>query len=392
MSVKIRPYRKGGHEVDIMIHLANGETHRERRKSPYSSKSATLRWGRERERHLLLHGTTPAGHTEAGDNHKEVPTVAAFADRYMDGYAKANGFKPSTVAGMRVHLRVHLIPAFGDKQLDAVTSEDVQRFKAKLSSDLYNNTINKILSTLNTMLKCAVEWAVIEQLPVQIKRLRAHTPSMDFYDFEEYEKLLVAARAIGPEHLGFALLAGDAGMRAGEIRGLHWTSVDLTHRLLTVERSEYRGQFTTPKHDKIRTVPMTKRLASVLGELEDRKRPLVFSRGDNEPISTQNGRTWLGQALKKAELRQHGPHTLRHTFCSHLAMRGAAARVIQQLAGHSSLITTQRYMHLSPGATEAAIALLESPPPQRHNTGLDAGVSGRGDILETGSHRPPHTP
>jgi hypothetical protein len=41
-------------------------------------------------------------------------------------------------------------------------------------------------------------------------------------------------------------------------------------------------------------------------------------------------------------------------------MRAVAARVIQQLARHSSLVTTQRYMHLSPGATEAAIALLEA--------------------------------
>ncbi|KIG16754.1 Site-specific recombinase, phage integrase family protein [Enhygromyxa salina] len=219
--MKIRPYRKGGYEVDIMIRLANGKTYRERRKSPYSSKSASLRWGRERERHLLVHGTTPAGQTTAGTEEKEVPTMAEFADRYT---------------------------------------------------------------------------------------------------------------------------------------------------------------------------PMTKRLASVLGELKQAKRSLVFTRNANEPISPCNGRTLLGQALDGAELRQHGPHSLRHTFCSHLAMRGAAARVIQQLAGHSSLITTQRYMHLSPGATEAAIALLESPPPRRANARPRVGVAGVGDMLETASHRPPHTP
>ena len=63
------------------------------------------------------------------------------------------------------------------------------------------------------------------------------------------------------------------------------------------------------------------------------------------------------------------------------AMRGIAARVIQQLAGHSELTTTQRYMHLSPGASEAAIAMLETPPPRR-----DAPA--RGDMLETASRRP----
>ena len=65
---------------------------------------------------------------------------------------------------------------------------------------------------------------------------------------------------------------------------------------------------------------------------------------------------------------------LRHTFCSHLAMRGAPARAIQELAGHRDLSTTQRYMHLSPAAIEGAIRLLDEDKP----------VSEFGDMLETG--------
>ncbi len=65
---------------------------------------------------------------------------------------------------------------------------------------------------------------------------------------------------------------------------------------------------------------------------------------------------------------------LRHTFCSHLAMRGAPVRAIQELAGHQNLSTTQRYMHLSPAAIEGAVRLLEEPAP----------VSRFGDMLETG--------
>ena len=53
-------------------------------------------------------------------------------------------------------------------------------------------------------------------------------------------------------------------------------------------------------------------------------------------------------------------HILRHTFCSHLSMRGASAKAIQDLAGHASITTTMRYMHLSPSAKVDAVALLES--------------------------------
>ena len=62
----------------------------------------------------------------------------------------------------------------------------------------------------------------------------------------------------------------------------------------------------------------------------------------------------------------------RHTFCSHLAMRGGTGRAIQTLAGHSQLTTTERYMHLSPTAIDNTIRLLDLPT-----------LPGSGEILET---------
>ncbi len=60
-----------------------------------------------------------------------------------------------------------------------------------------------------------------------------------------------------------------------------------------------------------------------------------------------------------------GLHILRHIFCSRLAMRGATAKAIQELAGHADLTTTMRYMHLSPSAKSEAIRLLDAPVPAR---------------------------
>ena len=82
----------------------------------------------------------------------------------------------------------------------------------------------------------------------------------------------------------------------------------------------------------------------------------------------------MRKAQSRADLKDTGGvHILRHTFCSRVAIRGAPAKAIQELAGHANLGTTQRYMYLSPSAKDAAIAL------------LDAEVACIGDILETGS-------
>jgi site-specific recombinase XerD len=80
------------------------------------------------------------------------------------------------------------------------------------------------------------------------------------------------------------------------------------------------------------------------------------------------------RASRRAKLAQEGVHILRHTFCSHLAMRGAPTRAIQELAGHRELSMTQRYMHLSPAALDSAIRLLDQAP----------GVTNFGDMLATG--------
>lgn len=67
----------------------------------------------------------------------------------------------------------------------------------------------------------------------------------------------------------------------------------------------------------------------------------------------------LAKVGRRANVRCHGSHILRHTFCSRLAMKGAPARAIRELAGHRDLSTTQKYKHMSPSAVADAIRLLD---------------------------------
>jgi len=91
-------------------------------------------------------------------------------------------------------------------------------------------------------------------------------------------------------------------------------------------------------------------------------------------------RSWMERAERAGGLPVTGHiHRLRHTFCSHLAMHGAPAKAIQELAGHADLSTTMRYMHLSPASLNQAIRLLEQP------VGADSPVpaNARGETGET---------
>jgi integrase len=352
--------------VDIQVLLPDGLRARERKRAPASSRSAALRWGEARERDLATHGPPKP--------RKEVPTLQEFVPRFLDGYARANRQKPSGIAAKETALRVHLVPALGSRTLDAIKNEDVQRFKAALVHRT-PKTVNNLLTVLNTLLRVAIEWGVIEQMPCTIRLLRTAQPVAAFHDFDEYERLIEAAKAVDVQAHLTVLLGGDAGLRCGEIMALEWTDVDLSKRQLKVQRSEWKGQVTLPKGGRTRVVPMTVRLASALGAHRHLRGPRVLCREDGRPLTQKIVRNLVQKAARRAFLRNQGVHILRHTFCSHLAMRGAPARAIQELAGHQDLSTTQRYMHLSPAAIEGAIRLLEHP----------AGDRGSGDGLETGS-------
>lgn len=363
MSVKVRPYRRGGWEVDITTRLPNGTRRRERSRAPVSSKSAALRWGEDREKHLLLHGPSQP--------RKEVPTLDQFAPRFLDGYARANRQKASGVAAKEMILRVHLSPALGNRRLDTILNEDVQRLKHRLLKKAAK-TVNNILTVLNVMLKKAVEWDVIERMPCTIKLLPVPKGSTKFYDYDEFERLIAAARAMDVRAYLLVLLSGEAGLRLGEMVALEWDDIDFVKQQVCVQRSAWKGQVASPKGGRLRYVPLTARLAAALRENRHLRGALVLYQDDGSPLTEGLVQGFVRRAARRAGLFNNGPHMLRHTFCSHLAMLGAPARAIQELAGHQDLITTQRYMHLSPAALGTAVQLLD----QRRE---------RGDILETGS-------
>jgi integrase len=109
--------------------------------------------------------------------------------------------------------------------------------------------VNNVLPVLNMTLKKGGEWDVIERMPCTIRLLPISKPSAGFYDFDEYERLVEAARCLDPNSYLIVLLGGDAGLRCVAMMALEWRDVDLQKRQICVQRSQWKGHVTSPRGD-----------------------------------------------------------------------------------------------------------------------------------------------
>lgn len=347
-------------EVDIRWRDATGAKHRERVISRLSTKSAVRQWAEGRERYLVRHGKPTKCAPEEVAATVSVPTCAVFWPRFVEEYAKANRQKPSEIRSKESIWRAHLKDLIGAKPLDAVTTADVQGLKAKLA-DRAPKTVNNILTVLATFLRQAVKWGVLPAMPCEVVGVKVPDREMAYYEPNDYAAVVTAAAAISSTTHLAVLLAGDAGLRAGEIRALRWRDVDLKRRQVRVQQAEWRGHLEAPKGWQSRLVPMTAQLHAAFTCHRHLRHERVLVRRDGEPLTEKVLRVIVERAIAKASVAESARpvHRLRHTFGTRLASLGATPKQIQVLMGHKHLTTTQRYMHLSPSSRDQAIRLLD---------------------------------
>ena len=337
--------------ADFRFQHADGRAERIRKRSPIQSRAGAEQF--EHQLRTILHAPTrPA---------KEVPTFSVFAEEFMRSYAAANK-KPSEQEAKACILRNHLIPAFGAMLLDEIKTHPIEVLKADLlAKGKSRKRVNNVLACLGKMLRYAHEVELIDSVP-RIKLLKLPPQRFDFLTFEELSRLIEAIKD-DTERRALFLVGGEAGLRQGEIIALEWGDVDLVAGTITVRRSSWRGIIGSPKSGRERKIPLTAKLRAALKAHRHLRGDHVFCHDDGSPFTQSAIEAALRYASKRAGLRRIGSHVLRHTFCSHLAMRGAPPKAIQELAGHSTLAMTLRYMHLAPSALREAIALLNSGQP-----------------------------
>lgn len=286
------------------------------------------------------------------------PKFETFAKTFLEISSAQN--KPSAIEAKESILRVHLTPVFGRKPLDRIGFADIQDYVAsKTAKGLAKKTVNNHLTVLRRLLVVARKRGLIDVVP-EIEWLKAPKPEFDFLDYAEAQRLIDGA---DEEWRPMIVVGLKTGLRLGELLALRWREdVDLVKGQIVVRRSVTRGVVTSPKSGKKREVDLGDEAIAALKGARHLKGDLVFCGGDGRMLGKNEVKWPLRRACRRAGLRQIGWHVLRHTYASHLAMRGAPLKAIQELMGHATIEMTMRYSHLSPGVRRDVVRMLDALP------------------------------
>jgi integrase len=313
-------------------------------------------------------------------------TLETLAPRYL-AHKETIGLRRSTLRDYASHLRVHLIPFFGRRSLDAVTPAEVEAFiRVKLREGKSRKTVDDLVGLLSAMYRYAVKRGQARLNPVELAdRPRQTRTDADirYLTVEELEALL---RAVLDDELGrmervLYLTAAMTGMRRGECVALRWRDVDWASGVIRVRRSYGDGEFGPPKTRRSsRAVPMADRVAAELERLHQRSPfraddDLVFCHpllgGVYDPSKL---RKRFVDAARRAGIRPVRFHDLRHTFGTQMAAAGAPLRAIQEWMGHSDYRTTSIYADYAPDPSQGALYAAKAFGPPSSNTALPPGL------------------
>jgi integrase len=387
MTVKVRQYVRSKHvglEADIRFRWPDGTWFRRRFRAPVSTENQAQRWGEDFERQLYAQGkggtlghskrdpAVPTAPDEKEVATAEMPMLDKFWPRFIKGHCEANRHKPSSIERKESAYRTWLKLRLGAKRLDDINAADIAALKGDLAN-LSARSANNVLTALSACLKFAGPeglrqsegLGIIDRVP-RIRLLPLDSDDEpEWYEVNDFKRIVEAAEKIDPRTHALVLLAGSAGLRKSEISALKWSDLDLKRRILHVQRSIWEGKDgrrfeTVPKSGKGRKVTMTLALTETLTRLRHLRGPRVLYTDDGREVTDRIVQLWYARAQRLAGLEVSGGiHRLRHTFCSMLAAEGALPGDIQKLAGHKSITTTMRYMHVSPTRLDAAIGLLD---------------------------------
>ncbi|MGD0829139.1 MAG: site-specific integrase [Desulfobaccales bacterium] len=277
-------------------------------------------------------------------------TFNELARLYVENFGTQRAFATS-----KRYLLAVVQDHFGGRSLSGITYLDLETYRnrrkatpVKGGKSRTDASVNREMALIGHMLNKAVEWGLLETSPFKKGKrlmLKENNHRLRFLTDTEIDTLL---NAFIPHLRPIVETALHTGMRRGELLGLTWEQIRNGFIYLTETKS-----------GKARQIPINDRLAGVLKEVRrgnQLKSPYVFC--DSQGRRFYEVKRSFASACRRAGVEAFRFHDLRHTFASHLVMKGIGLKAVQELLGHADLTMTMRYTHLSQGHLQAAVSAL----------------------------------
>ena len=262
-------------------------------------------------------------------------TVEAAAERYLTAAGIAGSTRRAYAADLREFARfVGPDSPIEDVDLEVLADYVAHLGRARTRGRLAPATISRKLAAVRSLLRHALGPDRVPDASLAPRRLRRLPDVPSTADVDDLVDRFEGDDALALRNRALVELVYSAGLRSAEAVALDLGDVDFEQELVHVRSG---------KGGKDRVVPLGEEAAYLLQRyLRDARPELATGAQDAFFLSTR------GRRLDTSTLRRlvPHPHRLRHAFATHLLEGGADLRTIQELLGHSSLSTTERYSHV----------------------------------------------
>lgn len=277
--------------------------------------------------------------------------MKACVEQFCSYLSSERNVSSHTLAAYRSDLK-QFCDFVGNELGDSATPEDVghlliRRFLALLMKEHARSSIGRKLAAIRSWFRYLVRQGVVRQNPAELVSSPKREKKVPYHLTVDEVTALVEASS-GEDTLALRdrailELLYSSGLRVSELTGLTISSMDLHAGLVKV----------LGKGGKERIVPLgshaVKAIAAYLEDLppEGPGRAAFLNARGGRLTRRSVARIVDRHILRLATMKKVSPHTLRHTFATHLLESGVDLRAIQELLGHSSLSTTQKYTHVN---------------------------------------------
>ena len=272
----------------------------------------------------------------------------------------------------RLYYRTYLRSALENKPLSAITPMELEGMKTRLlAKGLAPASVRLIMGSISRVYNRLIEWDLYSGLNpmAKVKLPKADNARDRFLTPDEAQTLLAAVKKRSLLWHDVSLISLQTGMRLSEILGLRSQDVDLKNKLIHLEGKTGK-----------RSIPMNDVIFETITDAVARRKDsdLLFPSQKGTQLASYTATSSFARAVADSKLnppnvdRRHKVvfHTLRHTYCSWLAMEGVPLYVIGEMVGHKSTEMTKRYSHLCPDKRSQTVNLVQ-------------GIFSKGTAVET---------